>query len=693
MKIPLLIICLLLEFRMLTAQENETMSVNAQEMESLAEQSDAEPEDDTYLQQLEHYKRDPLDINTAGADELSALNMLTALQVQQFISYRALLGRIIDRYELQAVPAWTIDLVKKLLPYIALPGEMPQSEKWNARWNGGDKKLLMRYARILEKQKGYDAPATPASSYYMGSRDKLFMRYQYNYKNILQYGIVADKDAGEQFFRGRQKLGFDFYSFHFFVRKLGIVKALAIGDFTVNFGQGLLQWQSLAFKKNAAVLNVKRQSAALRRYAAAGEYNFQRGAGITLQKKNWEATLFASYRKVSANMNADSTLTDETASSLLPGGYHRTPSENEDRNNLQQTAAGASLKYTGNKWRIGINAVYHHFSAPIQKTGRPYNLFAFQGTGLINTGIDYSYTWQNIHFFGEAATDKNLHKAFLNGALMSIHASTDLSLVYRKIDKAYQSVHASAFTENSTPVNEDGWYTGISIRPVMGVQLDGYADVFHFPWLKYRVDAPSAGREYFLQCTYIPNKQVSVYMRYKTETRMMNVNEDSVAMSITGPVTKTNFRLHAAVALSRQLSLDNRVEIVWCKDKLNSTGQGFTSWVDIFYQPLFQHWAGNMRLQYFETDGYDERVYGYEADLPNSFSIPFFYDKGLRYYLNMKWDAAKFLMHAKKRSASLSLALKWAQTIYSGKSTIGSGLDMMNGNRRSEIKFQLIMKY
>lgn len=50
-------------------------------------------------------------------------------------------------------------------------------------------------------------------------------------------------------FKGRQKAGFDFYSVHLFARRLGIIQSLAIGDFTVNLGQGLIQWQSLAFKK------------------------------------------------------------------------------------------------------------------------------------------------------------------------------------------------------------------------------------------------------------------------------------------------------------------------------------------------------------------------------------------------------------------------------------------------------------
>ena len=40
------------------------------------------------------------------------------------------------------------------------------------------------------------------------------LRYKYQFKNLLQYGLLAEKDAGEQFFKGPQKRGFDFSGYH-----------------------------------------------------------------------------------------------------------------------------------------------------------------------------------------------------------------------------------------------------------------------------------------------------------------------------------------------------------------------------------------------------------------------------------------------------------------------------------------------
>jgi hypothetical protein len=99
----------------------------------------------------------------------------------------------------------------------------------------------------------------------------------------------------------------------------------------VNLGQGLAQWGGLAFKKGPDVLNIKRQSDILRPYNSVGEIAFNRRVGITLQRHNWEATGFASYRKLDANFNTDTLNFEDFVSSLQTSGYHRTASEVADK--------------------------------------------------------------------------------------------------------------------------------------------------------------------------------------------------------------------------------------------------------------------------------------------------------------------------------------------------------------------------
>src|SRR3954453_14720960 len=77
-----------------------------QQLESIAEANDEEPKDDNLLQQLDYFRKHPINLNTATVAELQALKILSDLQIGNLIHYRSLLGSFIDIYELQAVPTW-----------------------------------------------------------------------------------------------------------------------------------------------------------------------------------------------------------------------------------------------------------------------------------------------------------------------------------------------------------------------------------------------------------------------------------------------------------------------------------------------------------------------------------------------------------------------------------------------------------
>jgi hypothetical protein len=265
-----------------------------------------------------------------------------------------------------------------VLPFVRVGNPVQISADVKQRLTQGQHSLLARVQQVLEKSEGYRRPDTIAIRY-PGSPQRISLRYKYVYRNLLQFGVTGDKDAGEQFFKGNQKNGFDFYSFHLFARKLGPVKLLALGDFTVNLGQGLIHWQNLAFKKSADITAVKRQSDALRPYNAAGEYNFQRGAGITVGGKNLDITAFASVRQVDASFNNDTSQTNEDfISTILNTGYHRTITEVRNKNAITQTSFGGNLAYQKNNLHVGLNGVAFKFSVPLLRDLQPYNQYSIR---------------------------------------------------------------------------------------------------------------------------------------------------------------------------------------------------------------------------------------------------------------------------------------------------------------------------
>lgn len=654
-----------------------------QQLENLTESGDdVETEDDSYLQELQQYIKDPLNLNYADKGQLEEFKFLSPIQITNLLSYRNLLGNFINIYELQAIPGWDVTLLRRLKSYVTVESKLEIFHTLYSRFKNGTNSILIRGSQVLEKPRGYLLDSS-TNNFYPGSSQKLLVRYKYLFKNLLQYGFTGEKDAGEQFFKGAQKNGFDFYSAHLFVRNLGIIKSLALGDFTVNMGQGLTQWQSLAFKKSPDISSIKRQSDILRAYNSAGEIAFNRGIGITLKKNNREATGFVSLRKLDANFVLDTLNFEDFVSSLQTSGYHRTHREIEDKNSQGQLSFGGNVGYSNDRLHLGVNAVHYNFDHKITKSGMLYNKYALSGKASGNYSVDYSYTYKNMHFFGEAATDEDLDKAFINGLLISTDSHVDMSFLYRKISRGYQSLYTNAFTESTFPTNESGFYTGITITPFDYLRIDAYADFYNFPWVKFRADAPNSGNDYMIQLTYKPNKQVEVYTRYRAEKKAINYNPDDLTLNPVVVRPKQGLRTQFSYKPNSTFTFRSRVELSWFDKWGDAPQNGFLLYTDIIYKPLLKPFSGNLRLQYFETDGYDSRLYAYENDILYYFSIPVFYDKGYRYYFNINYDLTR----------KLSLWAKFSQTIYPDKERIGSGLDLIKGNTKSEIRLQIIFSF
>jgi hypothetical protein len=285
--------------------------------------------------------------------------------------------------------------------------------------------------------------------------------------------------------------------------------------------------------------------------------------------------------------------------------------------------------------------------------------------------------------FGEAAADKNFNKAFLTGLMISVDPRVDLSIVQRTISPKYQAVYGNAFTENTYPTNEIGLILGISIRPFTGWRLDAYADYYKFPWLKYLVDAPSCGRDFLFQLTVTPNRRLEIYSRFRNEAKQVNQPNNNTVTNHLVRIPKQSWRTQWSYKIDRSIIIRNRVEWLWFDKKGANEESGFLSFFDFIYKPQLKPYSGSIRLEYFETDGYNSRMYAYENDLFYSYSVPAFFDKGYRYYINVSYDLKE----------SLTFWLRWGLTVYRDGEIIGSGLDEISRNHRNEIKLQALVLF
>jgi hypothetical protein len=654
-------------------------------IENNAQQTESETFDyDAYIDELERFKEHPINLNTADASDLADLPLLNAQQISTLVEYIARNGKLISIYELQAIPEFDLSLINRLLPYVKVDNDV-REEHFTAKqlFSKGKFMLVTRYRQQIEKSVGYQLGDGRG---YLGRPFGLFARFRYNYGNKLSYGITAEKDAGEEFFKGSNRKGFDYYSGHIFVRDIKVLKALALGDYEVRLGQGLIMWSGFGVRKSPSVMHVKREGMILRPYTSVNEYNFMRGGAFTLGAKGVSVTAFASFKQIDGNILTaiDSSINaDESFSSFNESGFHRTQNEINDRNSINLLTTGGNISYAKRAWHVGANAVYSRFFGNYSRTLYPYNQFDLNRNQLVNASIDYHFVVKNFHFFGEEAISDNLGFGLLNGVMMSLDKKVDVSILHRYYSRNYQTIYASAFAEGSRPQNENGLYFGLSVRPISMLRFDAYFDLYMSKWLKYLTEAPSWGSDNFLQATFTPNKKMEMYARYRFELKKKNQTDNDGAFDYLVNERRQSIRFNAKYKISDAVTLANRIE--WMNYRMGNSKpeNGFVIYQDATFKMLSFPLSFNARLAIFKTSSYNSRIYAYENDVLYSFSIPAYYGNGMRYYLTLRYSATR----------NIDFWVRFSQTQMFDSKTIGSGQDMINTNHKSEIKLQMRLRF
>lgn len=130
---------------------------------------------------------------------------------------------------------------------------------------------------------------------YVGDPYYNHLKYRFRYKDRVQFGVTAEKDAGEQFW-GEHHKGYDFFSAHLELRNVGKIKTLVLGDFRANFGQGLVMRTDFSMGKSSYVMQVTPKSNGLKKFSSTSETDFLRGAGATFRFGKVDVTAFYSNR-------------------------------------------------------------------------------------------------------------------------------------------------------------------------------------------------------------------------------------------------------------------------------------------------------------------------------------------------------------------------------------------------------------
>ncbi len=685
------VICVWCLFTMpVFAQEKN--DIVQQRIEFISEQLETENLDLTnVVEQLNYYFDHPMNLNSVEQEDLENLGLLTDVQINDLLLHRKVFGKFISIYELQSLEYWDLSTIELVLPFIRVDDKLDQVHVGlKEAFKQGKFEAYFRYQRIVEDKAGYedvsDSLLAASNSYYHGNQDRYYTRLRFSYRTNMSIGVTGEKDPGEEFFRGSQKNGFDFYSAHAFYKGGKYLRAAALGDYQVQIGQGLNLWTGYAFGKTADATNVKKSANPLRPYTSVDEARFLRGAAVHLGVGDFSLLAIGSYKQVDGAVAIADSLDQESAivESINLGGFHRTNTEIARKHTLNEIITGASAQYTTRNLHVGINGIYQGYDKPYVKDTVPYNQYDFRGKGTTSLSADYGWVVRNFNFFGEVAmSTHSMGWAMLHGVLFSPDSRVSMSMVYRNYSKDYQSFYNNALSEGSRTQNESGFYTGLKVQLTRSFSVNSYVDVFRFPWLKYLVDAPSRGHEILVQPSYKPNRQLEIYARFREQVRQKNSRWSDGTITPIEDVVQRNYRLNISYQVSESIKLKSRVEFITIDRESSGREKGVMISQDIIYRPKSMPIDIALRYALFDTDSYDTRIYTYENNALYVFSSPSYYYQGSRAYILVRWT---FLKH-------FDLWARYGVNIYSDRNSLGSGAEEISGNTKTDLTVQLRLKF
>ncbi len=624
-------------------------------LDLLQEPSEESDNSDLY-NLIEELIENPLNINEANQEELQRIPYIDFQTANLIVNYRKKYGHFFSINELNSVKGISVETVRKISPFLTTGKDISNEKKLQSSFSDNSSfNLRSKFQEDIQERKGF------FENKFKGSKYKIYNRVITNYKNF-ELGFLTDKDAGENSLT-------DFSSYFLSIKKAGLVKNLILGDYLVNWGQGLVLWSPYGFSKGAdAVYSAQKKSQVIKRYTSSAENNFMRGLAANLAFKNFSITAFYSKNKLDANIDSIS----YGILSIPIDGLHRTENEINKRRTTAETVYGTALDFTNDFVHTGILYYQSIFNNPfIAKS-----VLDVSGDTFHYTSIFYNLYFTKLNFFGETAYDgKSL--STINGIELPINKDFTFVTSIRSYPKNFNSIHGFSFGEAGK--NEFGIYNGLRWKSPAGT-INLYYDQFKFPYSSSGISLPRTGNEILIDYKNKPVKNLETNLRFKYENKEVTLGENNVSQIVNK--IRNISRIEIIYRVNHQLKLKGRFEYNFININDNIFENGFLTFQDMLYH-LSSGADFYSRIIFFSTVSFNSAFYEYENDVAGTFLNHVLFGQGIRWYIMLKLRLFE----------NFIISGKYSETYKPKEKSIGSGLSEIKGNLDNRFSLQLDITY
>ena len=625
------------------------------------------------LEELSTRLQEPVNLNTATREQLEQFPFLSDIQIEHLLAYIYIHGQMQTIYELQLIEDMDRQTIQYLLPFVCIKAiNNEPAFRWKTMLKSavkyGKNEVLTRMDIPFYKRKGYEHT-------YLGPAVYNSVKYSFRYSDRLYAGVVAEKDAGEPFAALHNRNGYDYYSFYLLLKNCGWLKALAVGNYRLSFGQGLVISTDYLMGKTIYASSFNNRSSGIKKHSSTDEYNYFRGIAATVAlAKHWDISGFYSHRSL------DGVIKDGEITSIYKTGLHRSRKEADKKHLFTLQLTGGNVSYQQNRIRLGITGIYYVFNRPYEPELTGYSKYNLHGNNFYNLGIDYAYRWHRFSFQGETAIGKQ-GWASLNRLQYSPVQDVHLMLIHRFYSYDYWAMFAHSFGEGSTAQNEQGYYLGVETSPFAHWKFFASFDLFSFPWKRYRVSKASRGMDGLVQATFTPRTNLSMDLKYRYKQKERDLTGSKGTLTL--PIFHHQFRYRLNYSLKDVFSSRTTLDYNHFHSQDRAANIGYQVTQMISSQLPWARLFADVQGSYFFTDSYDSRVYASEKGLLYTFYTPSFQGHGFRFSIRLRYELNKHWL----------FITKFGETVYLDRNEIGSGNDLIRGNKKADIQMQLRIKF
>ncbi len=526
--------------------------------------------------------------------------------------------------------------MRRIAPLVAFPFEAPVDSLTRAS--------LGKYAahtllfRVAAKRPG----GADDESRFEGKNPRVLLKYAYGVGDRLSAGVVAEKDPGEPFRFDRRRKGFDYYAGYLLYRGRRHLEQLIVGSYGLQFGQGVTLWSGFALSSGMGAVSGRRTPMGIRRHSATEENHYLQGAAATLTLHGLKVTAFASFHWRDANEVGEDTVSGRHFfSGFKQGGYHRNAEEMAEKHNLGEYLAGGNLSFSRGRVRGGLTGYYQQLSGVIVPGVGPSTWYKFSGDRNGVLGADMTVALSKALLYGEGAVSASGGKSLVMGVDLFPATRLTYTLHFRHADASFHNHYARIY-RLASGANQWGIYQGGTVYLGHGFSGSAFVDRSRRYSVRSGCHKPVAGGSSFGRLTYQYGKKVHAYLQVGYDW----FEDDAGSLNgITWQMwekRRWRGRVHAALQMTPFLRIQYRF-VYLCGGGEEATREGFLAYLDLRLHQLPLPLTCSIRYTFYDTDGYDTRIYSYESDVLYHFSVPAYYGQGKSLYLYLSWKPLRWL--------------------------------------------------